>query len=178
MDVSSGTALIISLLLAIVLSVCPVTGVFSFPADWSVAADAVTGSPAQSDSGVQSSVKTVDESFNGKTVRVASGDTLLVQLSESNPDQTWRFDGGNGFKVVSDVVLQTYPARHDFRVSVSRTGDLRFTKIDRRDGFVIDTFHVRVVIEQAGSGNKSRRSHPLRMLPAMGPDMYPRSSRI
>jgi hypothetical protein len=175
MNASPGIALITPFLLAIVLSACPAAGGFSFPADGSVAADAVIGSPAQSDSGVQSSVKTVDESFNGKTVHVASGDTLLVQLNEHNPDQTWHFDGSNGFKVVSDVVLQTYPARHDFRLSVSRPGNLRFTKIDRRDGFVIDTFSVRVVLDEAGSGSTPRRSHPLRMLQSMEPDLYVRS---
>jgi hypothetical protein len=175
MDSSSGVASVISLVLAIVLLISPATSAFSFSACGSAAADPVAGVPGLPDNSAQSPAQSIDESFNGKTVRVADGEILGVQLNERDPDQTWQFGGGEGFKVVSDVVLQTYPARHDFRVRVYRPGDIRFTKIDRRDGFVIDTFHVRVVIDRAESGNNSRRSHPLRMLLSMEPktDVYP-----
>jgi hypothetical protein len=166
-----GFVTVISLVLAILLLISPAAGAFSFPVDRSTAADLVASVPGLSENGALSLARSIDENFNGKTVRVADGDILSVQLNERDPDQTWQFSGGDGFKVVSDVVLQTYPARHDFRVKVFRPGDLRFTKIDRRDGSVIDTFKVRVVLDQVKSGNNSHTSHPLRMLQSMGPDM-------
>jgi hypothetical protein len=165
---SPGVAIVISLVLALVLLVSPVTGAFSFPAGWSAAADLVAGAPGLADNGAQSRVKAIDESFNGKTVRVASGDVLLVQLNEPNPDQTWHFRGDDSFKVISDVVLEMFPARHDFRVKVYRPGDLRFAKVDRRDSFVIDTFTVHVALDKGKPDDDSRTSHPLRM---KGPGM-------
>jgi hypothetical protein len=171
MDTSPGAAISISLALAIVLSACPVAGAFSFPAGWAAATDLIAGGPGLQDKGAQPRVRAIDESFNGKTVHVASGDTLLVHLNERNPDQTWHFRGDDSFKVISDVVLEMYPARHDFRVRVYRPGDLRFNKVDRRDGFVIDTFTVRVVLDKDKPDDDSLPSYPLRMLHTIGPGM-------
>jgi hypothetical protein len=168
MVTSPGADTVISLVLAIVLSASPAAGALSFPAGWMASTDLFAGVPGLADKGTQSRVQAIDESFNGKTVHVASGDTLLVQLNERNPDQTWHFRGDDSFKVISDVVLEMFPARHDFRVKVYRPGELRFDKVDRRDSFVIDTFTVHVALDKGKPDDDSRTSHPLRM---KGPGM-------
>jgi hypothetical protein len=161
MDTSPGVVITISLALAIVLSACPAAGAFSFPAGETAAAGIIAGGPGPSDNGAQFRVHSIDESSAGKTVRIAGGDLLLVQLNEPDPDQAWHFSGGDGFKVVSDVVLESHPARHNFKVKASRPGDLLFRRVDRRDGYVLDTFVVHVAIEPAKSGDGSRKAHPL-----------------
>jgi hypothetical protein len=170
MDISPGAAITISLVLAIVLSACSAT-VLSLPAGGTVATGIIAGVPGPSDDEALSKVLAIDESSSGKTVHVASGDTLLVKLNERDPNQTWRYSGDDGFKVVSDTVLQTYPARHNFRVKALRPGDLSFTKVDSRDGSVLDTFKVRVVIDKKTSGNGPKRTHPLEMIHTIIPDM-------
>jgi hypothetical protein len=164
MDTSPGVAITISLVLAIVLTTCPVTGSLSLPAGGLSATGIIAGVPGAADDVTLARAISVDDSSNGKTVHVASGDAILVQLDEQDPDQTWHYSGDDGFKVVGDVVLQMYPARHDFRVKALRPGDLRFNKVDRRDGYVIDTFTVRVSLDQENPAATPRKTHPLQML--------------
>lgn len=171
MDISPGAAITISLVLAIVLSACSATVVLSLPAGSTVATGIIAGVPGSSDDGALSKVLSIDDSSNGKTVHSADGDTLLVRLNEPDPDQTWRYSGNNGFKVVSDTVLQTDPATHNFRVKALRPGELRFTKVDSRDGFVIDTFTVRVTIDKSTPGSGPKKTHPLEMIHTIIPDM-------
>jgi hypothetical protein len=171
MDISPGAALAISLVLAIVLSACSATVVLSLPAGRTSVTGIIAGVSGPSDHGALSRALSIDDSSNGRTVHVADGGTLLVQLNEVNPDQTWRYSGDDSFKVVSDTVLQSYPARHNFRVKALRPGDLRFTKVDSRDGFLIDTFTVRVVIDKSTPSVSPRKSHPLEMIRTIIPGM-------
>jgi hypothetical protein len=170
MDISPGAAIAISLVLAILLSACSAT-VLSLPAGSTVATGIIAGIPGPSDDEALGKVRAIDESSRGRTVHIADGETLLVRLNELNPDQTWRYSGDDSFKVVSDTVLQTYPARHTFRVKALRPGDLRFTKVDDRDGFVIDTFTVRVVLDKGQPTGGPRKTHPLEMIRTIIPDM-------
>lgn len=169
MDISPGAAITISLVLAIVLSSCS-AAVLSLPAGRASATGIIAGVPGPSDDEALSKVRAIDDSSNGKTVHIADGDTLLVQLNEYDADRTWRYSGDDGFKVVSDTVLQTYPARHNFRVKALRSGILNFTKIDDRDGFIIDKFTVRVTIDKSTPDSGPRKTHPLEMTRAI-PDM-------
>ena len=161
MDTSPGAVITISLVLAIVLSACPASGAFSFPADGMDVTGIIAGVPGPTDNGSVSGLHVIDESSRGKTVHAASGDMLLVKLKEYDPNRAWHFSSEDGFKVVSDVVLQSYPAQHDFKVRVLRPGDLRFQKIDSRDGSVIDTFTVHVAVDRKASGDDSGLAHPL-----------------
>lgn len=171
MDISPGAALTISLVLAIVLSACSATVILSLPAGRTTATGIIAGGPGLADDEIHLKVLAIDDSSNGKTVHVADGDTLLVKLNEVNPDQTWRYSGDDGFKVISDTVLQTYPAMHNFRVKALRPGDLNFTKVDSRDGFVIDTFTVRVVIDRSTPSGGPKKTHPLEMIHTIIPDV-------
>jgi hypothetical protein len=171
MDISPGAVITISLVLAIVLSACSATIVLSLPAGRTATTGMLAGVPGPSDEEIHLKVLAIDDSSNGRTVHIADGDTLLVRLNESNPDQTWRLSADNGFKVVSDTVLQTYPAMHNFRIKALRPGDLNFTKVDSRDGFVIDTFTVKVVIDKSTPSVGPRKTHPLEMIHAIIPDM-------
>lgn len=171
MSSSPGAAIIISLVLAIALSATPVTCAMSFPQVWPTSADLFAGGPVLQDNAVSSKVTVIDESFNGRTIQAARGETLLVQLSERDIDRTWHFDGGSSFSLTGDAILEMYPARHDFRVKVLGPGDLRFKKIDRRDGFVVDTFSVTITLKESKPEKDSTKSYPLWGLDATGPEM-------
>lgn len=90
----------------------------------------------------------IDDSYNGRTIHVARGDTLSVRLTEKSPDQTWHFDGSDHFSVTSDTAPGTYPGKHDFRMKALATGELGFKKVDIRDGYVVGRFTVRVVTDR------------------------------
>jgi hypothetical protein len=171
MDISPGAAITISLVLAIVLSACSATVVLSLPAGRTTATGIIAGVPGPADDEIHSKVLAIDDSSNGRTVHIADGDTILVRLNEFDADRTWHYSGDDGFKVVSDTVLQTYPAMHNFRVKALRPGELRFTKVDSRDGFVIDTFSVRVTIDKSTPGGGPKKTHPLEMIHTIIPDM-------
>ena len=162
MDSSPGVAITISLVLAIVLSACPVAGAFSIPASGISATGIIAGLPGQADNGNGPGLRVIDGNSGAKTVHVARGDVLLVHFIENDPNRAWRLSSDGGFKVVSDVVLQTYPARHDFRIKVARSGEIRFSQVDSRDGYVIDTFVVRVIADQEKPGASSLEAHLFR----------------
>jgi hypothetical protein len=169
MDVSPGAAITISLVLAIVLSACSAT-ILSLPAGRPSATGILAGVPGPSDDGALAKVRAIDEISNGRTAHITNWDTLLVQLNEYDADRTWRYSGDDSFKVISDNVLQTYPARHNFRFKALRSGILNFTKIDDRDGFVIDKFSVRITIDKSTPSIGSKKTHPLEMIHAIIPD--------
>ncbi len=163
MDRSPGNAIIISLALAMALSACPVAYAYSLPSGWMAESGLVAGVPGLSDDTPASrQVHPIDENFDGRTVRIASGDVLLVKLREYD-QQSWHFIDDNGFSLISDVVLQTYPEQHSFRVKAYRPGELHFKLVDRNNGSVIDTFSVTVVFDSKKPADKRTTSHPLRM---------------
>lgn len=165
---SPGAAIIVLLALAIALLTVPAIGAVAFPADRMVATVLVAGVSGLRDNEISSNVTVIDESYNGMTIRVARDDTLLVQLYERDPDRTWHFDCGDSFTVVDDTIPEKYPGRHDFWVRVRGPGELRFKKIDCRDGFLIDTFAVKAIIGR-DRPDDSPTSYPLWRLHAISP---------
>jgi|AGTN01.1.fsa_nt_gi hypothetical protein len=164
MDRSPGNVIIISLMLATAFSTCTVAYAYSLPSGRTAEPGLIASVPGSSDDAPAArQVHAIDDSFNGRIVRVAPGDVLLVKLREYDSEQSWRFIDDNGFSLISDVVLQTYPEQHSFRVKASRPGELNFDLIDRNNGSVIDTFSVTVVFDSKKSADKRTMPHPLRM---------------
>ena len=180
MTTSPGIVTIISIIMAMALLAVPAAIATSSPPGGPTEAGIVASDTGFRDiSGSQPpKVTAIDESFNGNTVRVARGDTLLVQLPERETYKTWQFDGGSAFKVIGDTVLETYPMRHDFRVKVLGPGDLRFKKIDRRDGFTIDTFSVKIAMKEGKPGKGTSDAYPLWKLDLTGSGIIPYGQKI
>jgi len=126
----------------------------------------VVKSQAQTNNVAPSRSIALDESSNGRTVRAEKGQVLVVRLKETDPGQTWHFTGGNGFTVVSDTTLESFPMQHVFRVKVRRPGDLAFAKVERLSQRTVETFTVRVVIDE-----KEPAAGPDTLHPLSGPDV-------
>ena len=99
------------------------------------------------------------ESDNGRTIRVAPGTIISVQLKESEAE-AWHFQGQGNFRLLDDVVLESYPAMHSYRIKINGPGDLTFVKSDSRTGRTMGTYLAHVVTaEKAGQAKSS--NYPL-----------------
>jgi hypothetical protein len=147
---SPGAAIIVLLIAAaLFLTASPTQAIFSFPVLGSVPVSSDTiGSKAQPDDTPPSRNLAIDESYNGKSFSAFKNEMLIVQLKETDPAQSWHYTGKGSFTIISDTVLESYPALHDFRVKVRGPGDLMFAKVDSRSGDVIERFGVHVVIAE------------------------------
>ena len=110
---------------------------------FSLAPSLITSSLVQDDSQVDLSI-TLDEGDDGRTILVPRGETIIVRLRESVPGERWHFEGGKQFRLLDEVIRESYPAQHAFRVKALGSGDLVFRKTADRSGVVLDTFRVRV----------------------------------
>jgi hypothetical protein len=110
---------------------------------FSLAPSHITSSTLQDDGQVDLSIS-LDEGDDGRSLQVPKGERITVRLSETNPGESWQFKGGGQFRLLDEVVRESCPAQHVFRVKALGSGDLVFRKTADRSGVVLDTFRVRV----------------------------------
>jgi hypothetical protein len=92
----------------------------------------------------------------GKTFEAAQGDTLKVTLLETDPHQAWRLASTDSVQPVSDVVLESYPAQHQFTLRATASGPVRFNMVDDRNGNIVKTFEFGLAVK-APQGFQMRR---------------------
>jgi hypothetical protein len=163
---------ILVLMAALVLIVSPAQSSFTFLSGWPVFEDlpaTVSKKPADNPPLLRSMV--IDESYNGKSFGASRNETIVVQLKEPDPEQTWQYTGQGSFTIINDTILKSFPVLHDFRVKVRGPGDLMFAKVDSRSGEAVERFGVHVVIEEPEPKRNILPSYPLYDFYAVTPEL-------
>jgi hypothetical protein len=83
----------------------------------------------------------------GKTFEAAQGDTLKVTLLETDAHQAWGLASTDNVQLVNDVVLETYPAQHQFTLRATASGPVRFNMVDDRNGNIAQTFEFNLAVK-------------------------------
>ena len=174
MRVLHRSAIVVLLLIAVLLLSSYACALVTFPVAIRPALTGITVEGflkklAPADDASPSRGPTIDESDDGRSVHVARGQVLTVQLRETDPGQAWLFAGGDRFMVQSEA---SSPGQHVFRVKVRGPGELSFAKVDRLSKWTVERFTVRVAIDEKAAEGEPGLS-PLSGLAARLPNLLP-----